>query len=40
MTRTEKHAYVVLRVENNDTAEAALVNAGFKLISDADISKL
>lgn len=40
MTRTEKHAYVVLRVENNDLAENALVNAGFKLITQADIDKL
>jgi len=40
MARTEKHAYVVLRVENNDLAESALVNAGFKLITDADVNKL
>ena len=40
MARTEKHAYVVLRVENNSDAEAALTNAGFKLISEADINKL
>lgn len=40
MARTEKHAYVVLRVEDNDTAENALVGAGFKLITDADICKL
>jgi hypothetical protein len=40
MARTEKHAYVVLRVENNDAAEAALTDAGFKLITEADISKL
>ena len=40
MARTEKHAYVVLRVENNDAAEAALVQAGFKLITQADINKL
>lgn len=40
MARTEKHAYVVLRVENNDAAETALTNAGFKLITEADISKL
>ena len=40
MARTEKHAYVVLRVENNDTAETALTNAGFKMISEADINKL
>ena len=40
MARTEKHAYVVLRVENNQAAEAALTNAGFKLITEADINKL
>ncbi len=40
MARTEKHAYVVLRVENNENAESALVNAGFKLITEADINKL
>ena len=40
MARTEKHAYVVLRVEDNATAEAALVGAGFHLVTDADIKKL
>lgn len=40
MARTEKHAYVVLRVESNETAEAALTDAGFKLITEADICKL
>lgn len=40
MTRTEKHAYVVLRVEDNAAAEAALENAGFHLITEADICKL
>ena len=40
MARTEKHAYVVLRVEENDEAEGVLVNAGFKLITQADICKL
>ena len=40
MARTEKHAYVVLRVEDNTVAEAALVSAGFKMISEADIQKL
>ena len=40
MARTEKHAYVVLRVEDNCVAEAALTNAGFKMISEADINKL
>ena len=40
MARTAKHAYVVLRVEENEEAEASLVNAGFKLITPADIGKL
>ena len=40
MARTEKHAYVVLRVENNTDAEAALSDAGFKLITEADVAKL
>ncbi len=40
MARTEKHAYVVLRVENNEAAQGALVNDGFKLITEADINKL
>ena len=40
MARTEKHAYVVLRVEDNAAAEAALANAGFKMITEADINKL
>ena len=40
MARTEKHAYVVLRVEENEEAENALVNAGFKMITEADIKKL
>lgn len=40
MARTEKHAYVVLRVEDNALAEKALVEAGFKLITDQDVCKL
>ncbi len=40
MARTEKHAYVVLRVEDNAAAESALEAAGFHLITDADICKL
>jgi len=40
MARTEKHAYVVLRVEDNSSAESALEAAGFHLITDADICKL
>jgi len=40
MARTEKHAYVVLRVEDNAATEAALEAAGYHLITDADICKL
>lgn len=40
MTRTEQYAYVVLRVEDNNVAEIALANAGFKIITEADIDKL
>jgi hypothetical protein len=40
MTRTEKHAYVVLRVEDNAKAEALLENAGFHIITDDDVNKL
>ncbi len=40
MARTEKHAYVVLRVADNEKAEKALEAAGFHLITDADILKL
>ncbi len=40
MARTEKHAYVVLRVEENSEAESVLINAGFKLITESDINKL
>lgn len=40
MARTEKHAYVVLRVADNTAAEAALEKAGFHLITDPDIAKL
>ena len=40
MTRTEKHAYVVIRVENNEAAESALANAGFKIVTEADVDKL
>ena len=32
MARTEKHAYVVLRVEDNDAVESALESAGLHLI--------
>lgn len=40
MARTEKHAYVVLRVEDNAVAEKVLTDACFKMISEADINKL
>ena len=40
MARTEKHAYVVLRVEDNSAAEKALENAGFHIITEGDICKL
>ena len=40
MARTEKHAYVVLRVADNAHAEKALEDAGFHLITDADVNKL
>ena len=40
MARTERHAYVVLRVEDNAAAETVLTEAGLHLITDADICKL
>lgn len=40
MSRTEKHAYVVIRVEDNEVAERVLETAGFHMITQADISKL
>ena len=40
MARTEKHAYVVLRVEEISQAEAALEAAGYHLITDFDVNKL
>lgn len=40
LARTEKHAYVVLRVADNNRAETALENAGYHMITDADINKL
>ena len=40
MARTEKHAYVVIRVEDNAAAEKALEDAGFHLITEPDICKL
>ena len=40
MARTAKHAYVVIRVADNEHAEKALENAGFHMITDADVHKL
>lgn len=40
MARTEKHAYVVIRVEDNAVAEKVLEDAGFHIITEADICKL
>ena len=40
LTRTERHAYVVIRVADNDAAEKALEAAGFHLITDEDLHKL
>ncbi len=40
MSRTEKHAYVVLRVEDNEIAERILSDAGFKIVTTADVNKL
>ena len=40
MARTEKNAYVVIRVEDNAAAEKALASAGFPIITEADVAKL
>ncbi len=40
LARTPRHAYVVLRVNDNDHATAALEEAGFHVVSDEDIKKL
>lgn len=40
LARTEKHAYVVLRVADNAAAEKALTYAGFHMITDKDVCKL
>lgn len=40
MARTEKHAYVVIRVEDNELAETTLEEAGFHIITKADVNKL
>ena len=38
--RTEKHAYLVIRVADNQKAEEVLTSAGFHMINDADVAKL
>ena len=40
IARTEKHAYVVLRVQDNTKAESVLEQAGYHIITEADVSKL
>ena len=40
MARTEKHAYVVIRPTDNAAAQTVLEEAGFHLITDADVEKL
>lgn len=40
MARTQKHAYVVFRVEDIEESEAALTKAGFSLVTVADVNKL
>ena len=40
LARTPRHAYVVLRVQDNDIASRALEEAGFHMVEDADIKKL
>ena len=40
LARTARHAYVVLRVADNNSAAAVLEDAGFNLVSEEDIKKL
>ena len=40
MARTEKEAYLVLRVEDEEIAETALKKAGFAMITEADVAAL
>ena len=40
MARTERHAYVVLRVENNAETETVLEDAALHIITYADVNKL
>ena len=40
MARTEKHAYVVLRVQDNAKAESIFQQAGYHIITEADVNEL
>ena len=40
LARTARHAYVVLRVADNDAATAVLEDAGFHTVSEEDIKKM
>ncbi len=40
LARTQRHAYVVLRVADNASATAILEEAGFHMVSEEDIKKL
>ena len=40
LSRTQRHAYVVLRVADNAQASAVLEDAGFHMVSEDDIKKL
>ncbi len=40
LSRTEKHAYVILRVQDNEAAGKALLAAGFILVKPSDVEKL
>ena len=40
LLRTDKHAYTVLRVADNDLAAKCLEDAGYHIITDSDIAKL
>lgn len=40
LERTEKHAYVVMRVQDNDGAAKVLTDAGFELVEESDLQKL
>ena len=40
LLRTQKHAYTVFRVADNEHAAKVLTEAGFHIITDADVAKL